>query len=365
MSTTKAKILIVDDDPINISVLMTFLEDKYHIIEAKNDKQALDKLTHPILPDLILLDVMIPEMKGYEVCKKIKDNPVTQHIPIIFISEMGDQTDEDYGFEIGAADYITKPISPAVVLARVKTHVNLGRIRHLLVSQDKELKRTISVKSRELTQTQDITILALASLADARDDDTGNHIRRTQHYVKALAIELAKFPRHKHQLTQENIDLIFRSAPLHDIGKAGIPDSILLKPSALSESEFNIIKQHATLGDNAISRAEALLGHSNIPFLRFAREIAFGHHEKWDGSGYPNGLIGESIPLSARLMSVADVYDALISKRVYKSAFTHEKAVKIIVEGSGQHFDPDIVHAFINIQTELHEIAERFPDKCA
>lgn len=363
MPTTKATILIVDDEPINISVLMSFLEDKYRIIEAKNGQQALDKLTNPTLPELILLDIMMPDMDGYEVCRKIKDNPVTQHIPIIFISAMNDQTDEAHGFEMGAADYITKPISPAIVSARIKTHINLGRIRQLLVTQNKELERAISERSKELTQTQDITILALATLAETRDNETGNHIRRTQHYVKALAIELAKFPRHKNQLTQENIDLIFKSAPLHDIGKVGIPDSILLKPAALSDSEFHIMKQHAMLGDDAISKAETLLGHGNISFLRFAREIAFGHHEKWDGSGYPNGLIGESIPLSARLMAVADVYDALISKRVYKPAFSHETAVNIISEGSGQHFDPDIVHAFINIQTQFQDIATRYTDK--
>ncbi|MCZ2720710.1 HD domain-containing protein [Marinomonas sp. 15G1-11] len=251
---------------------------------------------------------------------------------------------------------------PPVVLARVKTHLNLARVRQLLVTQNQQLEKTIQERTDELIQTQDITILALATLAETRDNETGNHIRRTQNYVKALAIELSKEPQYSHFLTKENIDLLFKSAPLHDIGKVGIPDNILLKPAKLSENEFQVMKNHASLGDEALSKAEELLGNGNISFLRFAREIASGHHEKWDGSGYPNGLAGEDIPFSARLMAVADVYDALISKRVYKPAFTHDKAISIIEEGSGKHFDPEIVKVFLRIQNEFDQIANRFSD---
>ncbi|WP_191600517.1 response regulator [Marinomonas algicola] len=362
MSTNKPTVLIVDDESINISILMSFLKTDYRIIAAKNGHQALDRLTDAIPPDIILLDVVMPEMDGYEVCKKIKDNPVTQHIPVIFISSKNNHIDETNGFEMGAADYITKPISPPIVLSRIKTHLNLARVRQLLVSQNHLLEETIKQRTKELTQTQDITILALATLAETRDNETGNHIRRTQNYVKALAIELAKNPKHNEFLTPENIDLLFKSAPLHDIGKVGIPDNILLKPGKLSTDEFHIMKDHASLGNEALSKAEQLLGNGNISFLRFAREIASGHHEKWDGSGYPKGLSGEEIPFSARLMAVADVYDALISKRVYKPAFTHSKAVSIIIEGSGKHFDPEIVNAFLKIEKQFVDIAKCFSD---
>ena len=263
---------------------------------------------------------------------------------------------------MGAADYITKPISPPIVLSRIKTHLNLARVRQLLVTQNQQLEDTIEQRTKELIQTQDITILALATLAETRDNETGNHIRRTQNYVKALAMELAKNPKHSNFLTPDNINLLFKSAPLHDIGKVGIPDNILLKPGKLSTDEFHIMKDHASLGNDALSKAEQLLGNGNISFLRFAREIASGHHEKWDGSGYPKGLEGEEIPFSARLMAVADVYDALISKRVYKPAFTHNKAVSIIIEGSGKHFDPEIVNAFLKIEKQFIDIARCFSD---
>ncbi|MDH5678434.1 MAG: HD domain-containing protein, partial [Nitrospinota bacterium] len=217
-------------------------------------------------------------------------------------------------------------------------------------------------RTEEIHRTRDVTILSLATLAETRDNETGGHILRTQGYVRALAMALRERPEYKEELTDEVIDLLFKSAPLHDIGKVGIPDSILLKPGKLTGEEFEIMKKHPVLGRDAIIRAEETLDAGEGSFLRYARQIAYGHHEKWDGSGYPEGIKGAEIPLSARLMAVADVYDALISKRVYKEAFSHEKARDIIAQGRGTHFDPDLVDTFIAIEQEIVDIAKRYAD---
>ena len=223
------------------------------------------------------------------------------------------------------------------------------------------LEQEVARRTQELSNAQDVIILAMTSLAETRDSDTGNHIRRTQHYVKALAQALSVYPRFKNQLSPPAIDVLFKSAPLHDIGKVGIPDRILLKPSSLSREEFDIMKTHTTLGFEAIEQAEQALG-TRVPFLKTAKEIALSHQEKWDGSGYPQGLKGDAIPMSARLMAVADVYDALISQRVYKAALPHDRAVQIIFQSRGSHFDPDMVDAFIEIQHEFDAIAQRYKD---
>lgn len=224
-----------------------------------------------------------------------------------------------------------------------------------------EMIRRIRDRTHELNRTRDVTILTLASLAETRDNETGAHILRTQRYVKALAEQLRTHPRFAATLDSETIDLLFKSAPLHDIGKVGIPDAILLKPGKLTDDEFAIMKGHAKIGADALAICEHELGSNS--FLRFAREISLTHHEKWDGSGYPSGLRGDAIPVSGRLMALADVYDALISKRVYKPAFSHEKAVAIIREGRGRHFDPDIVDAMNAIEPAFRKIAADFGDE--
>ena len=258
-------------------------------------------------------------------------------------------------------DYITKPISPPVVLARVKIHLALKAHADFLRDKSDFLEAEVSKRTREVLAIQDVTILAMATLAETRDLDTGNHIRRTQHYVKALAEKLRTHPRFASVLTDNYIQMLFKSAPLHDIGKVGIPDRILLKPGRLTPEEFEIMKTHTTLGRDAIEHAEIQLGMP-VEFLSTAKEIALSHQEKWDGSGYPQGLAGEAIPLSARLMAVADVYDALISRRIYKNSVPHEQAVAIIQEGRGVHFDPDITDAFVELQETFHAIAARFTD---
>ncbi len=269
--------------------------------------------------------------------------------------------DERKGLELGAADYITKPISPPIVLARVATQLSLKASADFLRDKNDYLEHEVARRTQEVMAIQDVTILAMASLAETRDSDTGNHIRRTQHYVKALAEKLRHHPRFNVFLSANNINMLYKSAPLHDIGKVGIPDRILLKPGRFTPEEFEIMKTHTTLGRDAIAHAEESLG-IKVEFLSMAKDIALFHQEKWDGSGYPEGRSGDAIPVSARLMAVADVYDALISRRVYKEGMPHDQAAHIIVQGKGSHFDPDMVDAFVDIQHEFQAIALRFVD---
>jgi len=272
--------------------------------------------------------------------------------------------DEEKGLAAGAVDYIAKPISLPIVKARVKAHLALKSMSDFLRDQNEYLELEVEKRTSEVSAIQDVTILAMASLAETRDTETGNHIRRTQYYVKALAEKLRDHPRFSWFLTNSNINMLFKSAPLHDIGKVGIPDRILLKPGRLDPREFDIMKTHTTLGYEAIMHAETALG-TKVDFLSFAKAIALSHQEKWDGSGYPEGLIGDGIPIPARLMAVADVYDALISRRVYKAGMSHDSAVKIMLEGRGTHFDADILDAFMTIQDEFQAIAGRFIDSDA
>lgn len=356
---SKQVILIVDDTPDNITLLSALLKDIYKIKIATNGVKALHIASTQPSPDLILLDVMMPEMDGYETCKRLKENPATAEIPVIFLTAKSQVSDEEMGLKLGAVDYISKPVSPPIVLARVATQLNLVKARNLLQDQNKHLETLVQDRTRKLAKMQDAIIMAMASLAETRDNETGNHIRRTQNYVATLARQLRDHPRFAHELTEENIELLYKSAPLHDIGKVGIPDNILLKPGKLDSDEFEIMKQHTTYGRETILTVERYLGESN-EFLRFAREITYSHQEKWDGSGYPENLVGDAIPISARLMAVADVYDALISKRVYKPAFSHEEAIDIMRKGRGSHFDPDILDVFLRITEEFRDIAMRF-----
>jgi putative two-component system response regulator len=262
---------------------------------------------------------------------------------------------------MGAVDYITKPISPPILKERIHTHLELKRARDQLKQQNQILEDKVLERTRQLEELQDVAMVAMGSLAETRDPETGNHIRRTQHYVKLLANRLKDHPRFNHFLTPENVTTLFKSAPLHDIGKVGVPDHILLKPGKLTVEEFEEMKKHTTYGRDAIAAAELTITSADN-FLIFAKEIAYSHQEKWDGSGYPEGLSGDNIPISARLMAVADVYDALISRRVYKPPFPHEQAVAIITEGKGAHFDPDMVDAFLDISDQFYEIALKYAD---
>ncbi len=312
-------------------------------------------------PDLILLDVMMPGMDGYTALARLRDDPATRAIPVVFLTALADAEDEERGLAQGAADYITKPIRPAVVLARVRTHLEAKRARDWMKDQNAVLEAEVSRRMAENDLVQRVSIRVLARLAEMRDPETGNHILRTEGYVRRLAIGLRQHPRFAAALSEPYIDLLTRSAPLHDIGKVGIPDHILLKPGKLTPDEWAIMQTHARLGSDAIEHAERDI-ETPLPFLAVAKEIAHWHHERWDGSGYPDGLAGDAIPVSARIMAVADVFDALISKRVYKEAMPETRARDIMTDGRGKHFDPDMIDAFIAGFADFVAIAKRFAE---
>lgn len=362
-STTqnKATILVVDDTPDNLTLMGELLMDKYKVKIANSGERALKIANTDNPPDLILLDIMMPEMDGYEVCRRLKLAPPTRDIPVIFLTAKSEVADEQHGLELGAVDYITKPISPPVVLARVKNHLALKAAADFLRDKNDYLEQEVDKRTTEVMAIQDATIQVVTSLAETRDPETGNHIRRTQFYVKALAEALQPNPRFANELSDNQIKVLFKSAPLHDIGKVGIPDQILLKPGRFTPEEFEIMKTHTTLGFEAIERAEQQLG-MKVDFLSTAKQIALSHQEKWDGSGYPHHLSGDAIPLSARIMAVADVYDALISRRVYKDGMSHQAALQVMRDGRGSHFDPDILDAFLAIHQTMADIAERYAD---
>ena len=353
-----ATILIVDDEPTNLSVLSQTLTHSYKVRAANSGLRALQVANSEPRPDLILLDVMMPDMDGYEVIAQLKKNPATKNIPVIFVTAMESVVDEEKGLTLGAVDYIMKPVRPAILMARVKAHLTLKQASDFLHDKNDYLEAEISRRLQENQVVQNVSIRALAHLAETRDSETGDHILRTQSYVQNLAMRLQHHPRFKDTLTDRYCELVTKSAPLHDIGKVGIPDHILLKPGKLTTEEWEVMLTHAELGAIAIENAEQDVDQP-VEFLTLAKEIARWHHERWDGKGYPDGLSGDDIPVSARLMALADVFDALISPRVYKLAFSFEKARDIIVEGRGSQFDADICDAFVDGFDEFVEIARK------
>ena len=359
----KQTILVVDDTPDNLFLVSNLLKDLYSVKVANSGEKALKYLSETsLLPDLILLDIMMPVLSGYDVIKKIKENPHLNNIPVVFLTAKSSIQDEKMGLEFGASDYITKPIYPPILLARVKTQLENKAAADFLKDHNEFLEKEIQKRTREIVAIQDVTIFAMASLAETRDNETGNHIRRTSNYVRVLAKKLQTHPKFKEYLTDEMINTLYKSAPLHDIWKIGIPDHILLKPGKLTPEEFEVMKTHTTLGKEAIEHAENQLGFQ-VDFLKTAKEIAYSHQEKYDGSGYPLGLKADEIPISARLMTVADVYDALISKRVYKESFDLNLAIEIMKDGRGTHFDPDMLDAFLEVKDEFEKIANSFVDR--
>jgi putative two-component system response regulator len=320
-SAERSRILVVDDEPANLKVMREVLAKTYRMSFAKSGDAAL-ALIEKELPKLILLDIMMPNMNGFDVCKAVKSNPATAHIPIIFVTALGDESDEFKGFELGAVDYITKPISPAIVRARVKTQLSL-------------------VQAEQLKQAHVDLVERLGRAAEYKDTDTGEHIVRMSQYSKILALALGVPELHAEQLRQ--------AAPMHDIGKIGIPDAILLKPGSLTFEEFEQMKQHTVIGAQ-------ILSNSSSPLLQLAHKLAIEHHEKWDGTGYPNGLKGEEISIEGRIVAIADVFDALTSKRPYKDAWGVQETVEHIRKQSGKHFDPLLVDLFIDNIDKIVEI---------
>ena len=359
-----ATLLIVDDAAENLMVLSTLLSPYYQVRAATSGEKALRIAASEPSPDLILLDVVMPGMDGYEVFEQLRADPATRGIPVIFVTAMDSTEAEMHGLAVGAVDYITKPVVPSIVLARIRTQLELKQARDLLANQNVWLEAEIARRMEENEFTQEVSIRALAHLAETRDPETGNHILRTQGYVHALALRLKPHPRFAATLNERYIQLLARSAPLHDIGKVGIPDAILQKPGPLTPEEWKIMQTHARLGSDAIEMAERDAARP-VEFLALAKEIAHWHHEKWDGSGYPDGLAGDAIPFSARLMALADVFDALTSPRVYKPPMPLDQARAIIAAGRGAHFDPNIADAFLAGFDEFAAIARRHSDPLA
>jgi putative two-component system response regulator len=362
-SQINATILLVDDSD-NLTLLGDLLKNHYKTVETVSyGKKALERAQSSSLPpDIILIDITIPKAEGYELCEQLKTDSSTRDIPILFLVEKNDLPDEGYVFEVGAEDYITKPINTATVLARIKTHLELKQLKAITDNQVLLIESKVQERTTNLMVTQYAAIYAMGYLSGTRENITGNHIWRNQHYVKALAEKLRTHPRFSDFLNDDSIiEMLFMTAPLHDIGNVGIPDRILLKPGRLTPDEFEIVKNHTQIGQNVIHQTERDFG-IDIPILKFAKEIIYCHHEKWDGSGYPEGLTGNSIPIPARIAAIADVYDALIRRLVYKPPMQHEQAVKIILEGRGTHFDPDMVDAFHEIHEDFQRIAHTYAD---
>lgn len=345
-------VLIVDDTVTNVDILVETLGDDYDVRVAMDGESALEAVQAE-LPDLILLDIMMPGMSGYAVCERLKATEYSRAVPIIFISAMGEAESEAKGLALGAVDYISKPFNPQLVKARIKNQLELKLYRD-------HLEQLVKERTREVELTQAVMIESMATLAEYRDPETGGHVKRTQNYVKALAKQLQDHPAFRAELDDETIELLYISAPLHDVGKVGVPDHILRKEGPLTDAEYAEMKKHPEYGANALRISEQKLGESH--FLRCAIEIALTHHERWDGAGYPNGLRKQEIPLAGRLMALADVYDALISKRTYKPPLPHEQAVHYIVEQKGGHFDPEVVEAFIALMETFRNIALTYAD---
>lgn len=355
----KKRILIVDDESINQMIVGAYLKDTYELLTASSGEEALELAQSNRPPDLILLDVMMPGIGGYETCKLINQDKKTKGIPIIFLTGLSDEDAEVKGFSLGAVDYVTKPISPSILTMRIKTHLALKRTQSLLKATNTILERKVEKATEELKKTQEMTIFALSSLVEARDHETGGHILRTQGYVQVLAETLAFKDKYKKILTRQVIYSMAKSAPLHDIGKVGVPDAILFKPGPLTDEEFEVMKKHTTYGYNALKKAKLQFGDTSL-FLTTAIEIVYGHHEKWDGTGYPRGLKEEEIPLSSRIMALSDVYDALRSARHYKVPFSREKAIEIIKNGRGTNFDPEVVDAFLESEEKFEALNNKY-----
>lgn len=336
IDTGKKSILIVDDMPENITILNGILESEYTISAAKNGKEVLKLINKGYIPDLILLDVMMPEMDGFTLCTKLKSRFNTKNIPIIFVTALQDEIDEAKGLDLGAVDYIQKPIKASIVKARVKTQIELN-------DQKKHLESLVEERTKELEKTRLEIIHMLGKAGEYKDNETGMHVVRMAKYSQLIG--------EKYGLSARETAFIYEIVPMHDIGKIGIPDDILLKPGRLNKEEWEVMKTHTTIGADIMIEDESLI-------IKEARLCALTHHEKWDGTGYPTGSKGDGIPLYGRISAIADVFDALTSERPYKKAWPIEKAVSYIKSESGKHFDPKLVDAFLAALPEIIEIAK-------
>lgn len=357
-------VLIVDDNDDNIFLLESIITSHgYNVLSAGGGQEALDlvKAKRAEL-DIIILDVMMPGIDGLEVTKSIKTNSRTRHIPIILLTaKQKNRSDVAKGLDLGADDYLSKPVDSMELMARVRSSLRTKKLQDKLTQMNDQLEQLVEERTIEILLTRNAAIFGFAKLAEYRDPETGSHLERIRNYTKILADELRNFPQFKDEVDNEFVITIYQSSPLHDIGKVGIPDEILLKPGRLTKEEFEIMKNHATIGGDSLASSERMFGEDS--FLSMGRDIAYFHHEKWNGQGYPNGLKGDEIPLPARIMAVADVFDALVSRRVYKSPMSLEEARKIIMAGQGKHFDPGIVEAFYNIEESFIKVRDKYTEE--
>ena len=367
MTERVPRILIVDDQDINIDLLTQLLAPRGYILDsAHSGAEALQSIEQAE-PDVILLDLVMPEMDGYEVCRRVKRNPDTRHIPIIIISGVNAESVNVKALEAGADEFLQRPFNIVFLEARIRNCIRSKMLQDQIIQyqrqlehQNEELENGIRQRTAELARTQHATVFSLAKLAESRDPETGEHLDRIRRYAQEIALHLADQPAYGDAIDSGFIETLYYSSPLHDIGKVGIPDRILLKRGPLSDEEFDIMRSHTIVGGETLTAAEQESGHN--PLLVMGRDIAFGHHEKWDGTGYPEGLAGEDIPLAARIVALADVYDALRSKRPYKQPFTHEAAKEILLRGRESHFDPAVVDAFVARESRFIGIQEMLQD---
>ena len=365
-SSDRPNVLVVDDTVANLRLLQDMLRRTgYDARPCPNGAMAL-RAAESDPPDLILLDINMPDMDGYEVCERLKSNAKTADIPVIFISALSETNDKLEAFRKGGVDYITKPFKFEEVQARIETHIKLRRLRIALKQHNEDLSELVEQRTREVitakeevSQAQLATIMAMCKIAEARDDDTGKHIERTQLYCSAITEYLHGLPGQE-EVDEEFVKNVAHASPLHDIGKVAIPDAILNKPGKLTAEEFDTMKNHAEIGANNLKAV--FQQHPNNSFIQVGIEIAQSHHEKWNGKGYPEGLSGKDIPLAARIMAIGDVYDALRSRRCYKEPFSHEKARSILLEERGEHFDPQLIDAFVAVEARFISIHAEMGD---
>jgi putative two-component system response regulator len=346
MSNPK-NLLIVDDAPENIDILKSILKPHYALKVATSGRLALQIATTNNPPDLILLDVLMPDMDGYEVCRLLKADPHTRDIPVIFVTARADPEDEAKGFALGGVDYIIKPVSAPVVLARVATHLTLNDRSRLLEELVKQRTAMLESRTLELQDTRLQILQRLGRAGEYRDNETGMHVLRLSHYVSILGRNVG--------LAEAEIEQVGYAALMHDIGKIGVPDHILLKPDKLSTEEFNVVMQHCQIGAD-------IIGYHESPLLQLCRTVALTHHERWDGKGYPNHLRETDIPLAGRMTAIADIFDALISTRPYKKPWSIDQALELIAKEAGHALDPMLANAFVAVRPELEHIAQQYPD---
>jgi putative two-component system response regulator len=360
-------LLIVDDNEMNRDLLMRRLDNMgFQLSFSVNGKEALAMLREHSF-DLVLLDIMMPVMDGYETLKHMQEDAAMRRVPVIIITALDDVASAVRCIEKGAVDYLTKPFNPVLLKARVESCLERKRLddqgeryRIQIERSNEHLSEQVRAKVHEISQSQLAAIFAMSKLAESRDPETGEHLERMREYCKILSEQLCRMPKYRSVIDRDFVDNIYAASPLHDIGKVGIEDSVLLKPGKLSNGEWELMKRHSTIGAKTLREVDRQ--HPGNAFIHTGIAIAESHHEKWDGSGYPHGLSGEVIPLVARILALGDVYDALTSKRCYKEAFNHDKSRDIIAEGSGTHFDADVVLAFFETESEFRRVQEAFQD---